>query len=153
MRRDYPFEVMESVSSCTKSGRMSRKSGIGEIPIHHQVISGDIDEIQHHRYHMNRRTFFLIQVKMYHRYHVRGFAWTWMALRARNPSPSGLATLNPQNTCHGPRPEPKVRAGSGRAPYVPRSRGHEERSAAGREKNATFPSPSNIWRCWRHSTS
>ena len=62
-----------------------------------------------------------------------------MALRARNASPRGRATLNPQNTCHGPRPGPKlahwVRAG----PRVPRSREHEERPAAGREKNAEGP--------------
>ena len=49
-----------------------------------------------------------------------------MALRARNPSPRGLATLNPQSTCHGPRPAPKlacgVRAGSMRA-TEPRARG------------------------------
>ena len=47
---------------------------------------------------MRRRTFFMLMC------YVRGFACTWMALRARNPSPSGLATLNPQSTCHGPRP-------------------------------------------------
>ena len=39
-----------------------------------------------------------------------------MALRARNASPSRRSTLNPQSTCHGPRPGPKlaywVRAGS-----------------------------------------
>ena len=29
-----------------------------------------------------------------------------MALRARNASPWGLATLNPQNPCHGGRPGP-----------------------------------------------
>ena len=49
---------MEIVSSCTKSGRMSRKLGIGEIPFDHQVMSGDIDEIQDHRYRMSRRTLF-----------------------------------------------------------------------------------------------
>ena len=42
-----------------------------------------------------------------------------MALRARNASPRGRATLNPQSTCHGPRPGPNlahgVRAGSLRA--------------------------------------
>ena len=42
-----------------------------------------------------------------------------MALRARNPSPRGLATLNLQSTCCGPRPGSKlahgVRAGSLRA--------------------------------------
>ena len=39
---------------------------------------------------MSRRTFFLP---------VRGFAWAWMALRARNYFPWGLATLNPPSTC------------------------------------------------------
>ena len=33
-----------------------------------------------------------------------------MALRARNSSPWGLATLNPQSTCHGRRPEPTLAA-------------------------------------------
>ena len=49
-----------------------------------------------------------------------------MALRARNASPRGRATLNTQSTCHGPRPGPKlahgVRAGSLRA-TEPRARG------------------------------
>ena len=62
-----------------------------------------------------------------------------MALRARNPSLSGRATLNPQSTCHGSRPDPNLRVGSGRPPCVPRSREHEERTAAGREKNAEGP--------------
>ena len=31
VRRDYPSEAMEIVCHCTKSGRMSRKLGIGEI--------------------------------------------------------------------------------------------------------------------------
>ena len=47
---------MEIVSYCTKRGRMSGKLGIGEIPFHHQAMSGDID-IQDHRYRMSRRTF------------------------------------------------------------------------------------------------
>ena len=50
----------------------------------------------------------------------------WVALRAGNPSPSGLATLNRQSTCHGPRPGAKlahgVRTGSLRA-TEPRARG------------------------------
>ena len=46
VRRDYPSEAMGIVSYCTKSGRMSRKLGIGEIPFHHQAMSGDIDDIQ-----------------------------------------------------------------------------------------------------------
>ena len=58
-------------------------------------------------------------------YPVRGFAGTCMTLLTRNASPRGLATLNPQSTCHGPRPGPKlargVRAGSLRA-TVPRAR-------------------------------
>ena len=58
MRRDYPSEAMEIVSSCTKSGRMYRKLGIGEMRYHHQVNSGDFDDIQYHRYRMSRRTFF-----------------------------------------------------------------------------------------------
>ena len=41
---------------CAKSGRMSRKLGIGETPFHHQVMSGDIDNLQDHRYRMSRRT-------------------------------------------------------------------------------------------------
>ena len=36
-------------------------------------------------------------------------------------------------------PGPNLRAGSGRAPCVPRSREHEEGPAAGREKNAEGP--------------
>ena len=58
VRRDYPSEAMEIVCHCTKSGRMSRKLGIGVIPFYHGVMSGDIDDIQDYRYRMNRRTFF-----------------------------------------------------------------------------------------------
>ena len=54
--------------------------------------------------YMSRRTFFE---------HVRGFVWAWMALRAGNHAPWGLATLNPQSTCHGPRPGPNL------APWCP----------------------------------
>ena len=68
------------------------------------VMSNDIDDIQDPRYNMRRRTFFNLLIM----YYVRGFAWAWMALRARNASPSGRATLNPQSTCHGPRPGPKL---------------------------------------------
>ena len=50
----------------------------------------------------------------------------WLYVRARNPSPRGLATLNPQSTCHRPRPGPKLacgfRAVSPRA-TEPRARG------------------------------
>ena len=121
VRRDYPSEAMEIVSYCTKSGRVSRKLGIEEIPFHNQVTSGDIDDIQDHRCRMSRRTFFYPQIKIYHRtrYYARRFAWAWMAVCAWSPSPRGLATLNPQSTCHGPRPGPKlargVRSGSLRA--------------------------------------
>ena len=77
------------------------------------VMSDDIDDIQDLRYHMRRRTFFLLVNNVLC---TCGFAWAWMALRARNASPSGRASLNPQSTCHGPRPGSKlaygVRAGS-----------------------------------------
>ena len=120
-----PCEAMEIVSYSTKRGRMSLKLGIGQIRLHRQIKSDEID-IQDHRYRMSLPEIILTQVKMYHRYYVRGFAWAWMALRVRNPSPGGIATLNPQSTCHGPRPGPKlacgVRAGSLRA-TEPRARG------------------------------
>ena len=90
--------------------------------------------------------------------YVRGFAWAWMALRARNTSPSGRASLNPQSTCHGPRPEPKllygVRAGSLCA-TEPRARGKtrgRERKKCRRVKKTRFyiciqGSPSRgVWR-------
>ena len=48
VRRDYPSEVMDIVSYCTKSGRMSQV-GVGEMPYHHQVMSDDIDDIQNPR--------------------------------------------------------------------------------------------------------
>ena len=48
-----------------------------------------------------------------------------MTLRFRNASPMGRATLNPQSSCHEPRPGPElahgVRAGSLRA-TEPRAR-------------------------------
>ena len=75
-------------------------------------MSDDIDDIQDLKYHMSRRTFFEPVPGTW-------VAGAWMALRARNPSPRGRATLNPQSTCHRPRPGPKlacgVRAGSLRA--------------------------------------
>ena len=73
-------------------------------------MSDDIDGIQDPIHHMSRRTFCEP---------VRGFAGAWMALRARNPFPRGLATSDPQSTCPRPRPGPKrargVWAGSLRA--------------------------------------
>ena len=58
-----PFEAVETASSCTKRARMSRKLGVGEIDLHHQVMSGGIDNIQDHRYRMSRRTFFQPSLK------------------------------------------------------------------------------------------
>ena len=64
---------------------------------------------------------------------IRGFAGAWMAIRARNASPRGCATLNRKSACHGPRPGPQrahgVRAGSLRA-TEPRAR---KKPAAERE--------------------
>ena len=45
-----------------------------------------------------------------------------------------LSTPTERATDHGR--GPNLRTGSGRAPCVPRTREHEERPAAGREKNA-----------------
>ena len=96
-KRPYP-------SFCTKSGRMSDMLGSGKdfsiSPSY--VMSDDIIDIQDPRYHMRRRTFFEP---------VRGFAGAWMALRARYPSPRGLAILNPLSTCLGPRPGPQLARG------------------------------------------
>ena len=108
--------------------------GVGENLFHHQVLPDDIDDIQDPEYHIRRRTFF---------WPVRRFAEAWMTLRARNPFPSGLATLNPQSTCTDLGQGPNLCAGSGPAPYVPRSREYEERPAAGREKNAEGPKKYN----------
>ena len=55
---------MEILSYCTKSCRMSRTLGFGEIPFHHRVeMSGDIDDIQNQIYRMSRRTFFQPRLK------------------------------------------------------------------------------------------
>ena len=72
---------MEIVSYSTKRGRMSLKLGIGQIRLHRQIKSDEID-IQDHRYRMSLPEIILTQVKMYHRYYVRGFARAWMALHA-----------------------------------------------------------------------
>ena len=61
------------------------------------VMSNDIDDIQDPRYNMRRRTFFNLLIM----YYVRGFAWAWMALRARNAFPSGGHFEPPE---HVPRP-------------------------------------------------
>ena len=93
-----------------------------EFSITKYVVPDDIDDIQDPRYHMRRRTFFQpVNNVLY----TCGFAWAWMALRARNACPSGRATCNPQSTCGGPQPGPKlawVRASSLCA-TEPRARG------------------------------
>ena len=64
-----------------------------------------------------------------------------MALRARNPSPSGLATLNPPE--HVPRTSTMAQTGVRGPGGLPACHGadreHEERLAAGRGKNAEGP--------------
>ena len=85
------LKVVAYLASCCRRNRA------GEIRFHHQVMSDDVDDIQSPRYRMGRRTFLNL-------YLVRGFAWAWMALRARSASRWLLAALNPQRTCHGPRP-------------------------------------------------
>ena len=87
--------------NCTKSGRMSRKLVLGKyLSITKSCLTtlttfkilGIIWAVGRLFY------FFNLYVGLH------GFAWVWMALRARNASPWLVATLNPQSTCHGPRP-------------------------------------------------
>ena len=102
MREKRPilsFRGREDLSYCIRSGRVSSMLVSGKTFSITKVLSDDIDDIKDPKHHMRRRTFFEL---------VCGFAEPWMALRARNPSPSGRATLNPQSKCHGPRPGPKT---------------------------------------------
>ena len=87
------------------------------------VMYDDIDDIQDPRYYMRRQVFFSPVNNVLCTF---GFVWAWMALRARNASPSGGASYTSQRTCHGPRSGPKfaywVRADSLCA-AEPRARG------------------------------
>ena len=92
------------------------------------LMSDDVDDIQHPRYHMRHRIFFNL-LNMY--------VWICMGLDGSTCSES-----LPEGTCHFEPPEhvprtsgPNLSMGSGRAPDVPRSREHEERPPAKREKN------------------
>ena len=85
-----------------KNGCMSDMVVSGKTFSSPYVMSDDVDDIQDPRYDKRRRTFFNLLINVLY---TCGFAWAWMALRARNASPSGC---NPQNTCHGPRPGPKL---------------------------------------------
>ena len=75
-------------------------------------MSDDVDDVQTGDITLDVRHLFNLLLMLY----VHVFSWAWMALRARNASPSGRATFNPQSKCYGPRPGPKraygVRAGS-----------------------------------------
>ena len=88
-------------------------------------MSGDIDDIQDHRYRMRRRTVFLTQAKMYNGYYVSGFAWAWMTLTCSESFPEHVPRTSARAqtcargpgglaACHGaestridPRPEEK----------------------------------------------
>ena len=70
-----------------------------------------------------------------------------MALCAQNQSPWGLATLNPQSTCHGPRAGPNlrrgVRAGSLRATEPTareKTRGRKRKKCRSDKKNTCIHS-------------
>ena len=55
------------------------------------------------------------------------------------PPRADLPLYTPRARATDPGQGPNLRAGSGRAPCVPRSREHEERAAAGRQKDADVP--------------
>ena len=95
--------IKYNINGCMSDMLMSGKN----FSITNYVMSDDIDDIQIPRYHMRRRAFFDLLI-MYQVIYTCGFAWAWIALRARNASPSGRASFNPQSTCHGPRPGPKL---------------------------------------------
>ena len=69
------------------------------------VMPDDVDHIHDLRYHMRCRTFIEPANNVLR---TLGVAWTWMALRARNASPSRRAASTPQSRCHGPRPGLKL---------------------------------------------
>ena len=68
-----------------------------------------------------------------------GLRLSWLLLAGKRPRGylQVFVTLNPQSTCHGPRPGPTHAPQCyTRASCVPRNREHEKRPAAGRQKNA-----------------
>ena len=67
-------------------------------------MSGDIDDIQDHRYRMRRRTVFLTQAKMYNGYYVSGFAWAWMTLTCSESFPEHVprTSARAQTCARGP---------------------------------------------------
>ena len=71
---------------------------------------------------------------------LRGFAWAWMALHARNASPwlhaNFLDFEPPEQVSRTSARAHTCAVLSVRAPCAPRSREHEKRSASGRAKNA-----------------
>ena len=96
------------------------------------VMSDDVDDIQHSRCHMTRRTFFNL-LMYYVRVGLHGPGWlNVLGMPPRADVPLSTPRARATDLGRGP----NLRMGSGRAPCVPRSREHEERPAAGKEKNA-----------------
>ena len=131
VRGDYPSEVVEMVSYCTKSSRMSRKLVSGNtVPFHHQVMSDDIDDIQHPRYYRRRRIFFNMYVGLY------GPGWLYVL---RMPPRGDFRLWTPRARAtdlgQGPHLRRGVRAGSLCAPEPrarEKTRGRKRKSAESR---------------------
>ena len=139
---------MEIASYCTRSGRMSRNLGVGQIPFHHQVMSGDIDSIQDHRYRMSRRIFFSTRLKcasgtMHVGLHGPGWLYV-LRIPPRRDLPLQTHRACSMDFGQGP----NLRTGSGRGPACslpatePRARGKTH----GR-KRTKFRSAKNMHLC------
>ena len=97
------------------------------------VMSDAIDDVQDPRYHMRLRNFFNLLITYCVRVGLHGPGWLYvLGMPPRADVPLSTPRARATDLGRGP----NLRMGSGRAPCVPRSREHEERPAAGREKNA-----------------
>ena len=120
---------MEIVSYCTKSGRMSRKLVSGKyLSITKQCLTTLMTfKILDIACDMSRRTFLVC-------------TWICMGLDGSTCSEClTVVTYDFEPPEHVPRTSARAHACAvvfGRAPCVPRSREHEKRPTAGREKNA-----------------
>ena len=99
-------------------------------------MSDDIDGIQDPpatKYDMIRRSFFNLLIMHYVRVGLHGPGWLYVL---GMPPQADVPLSTPRARATDLGRGPNLRMGSGRAPCVPRSREHEERPAAGREKKS-----------------